>query len=111
MQGDSKSDSSREVFVPLAPDGVTNPHIKVTPPSPDIIIYRLEESFVYPNSSQVNSTLFEYVKENMRRGKDMTNVKAGDRPWNDPGPGRHGTEVGNETKPDLRAIVLDFSAM
>jgi sodium-independent sulfate anion transporter 11 len=109
-----ESEGSREVFVPLKTDGVTNPQIKVDAPSPGIVIYRLEESFLYPNSSLVNGALIDHVKTYTRRGKDMTFVKLADRPWNDPGPGRHGAAADqaiNEIKPVLHAIVLDFSTM
>ncbi|KAI0340647.1 sulfate permease [Trametopsis cervina] len=101
---------SREVFVPLKPkDGIMNPHLKVNPPTPGVIIYRFEESFLYPNSSLVNDAVVDYVKEHTRRGKDMTSVRASDRPWNDPG--RKDEEALNSTKPILRAVVLDFSAV
>ena len=100
----------REVFVPLEPKhGVMNPHLKVYPPAPGVIIYRFEESFLYPNSSLLNDAIVDYVKEHTRRGRDMSNVKASDRPWNDPG--RKDEELMNASKPVLRAIVLDFSAM
>ncbi len=61
----------------------------------------------------MNSSIVNYVKKNTKRGKDMTNVKASDRPWNDPGPRRRtgNEEAENEKKPDLRAIVLDFSTV
>ncbi|EEB93581.1 hypothetical protein MPER_07736, partial [Moniliophthora perniciosa FA553] len=109
------SGEEREVFVPLGKDGVMNPHIKVVPPSPGVLIYRFEESFLYPNCSVFNDVLVDYVKENIRRGKDMSTVKLSDRPWNDPGPGRGGTSASeqeeNEKKPDLHAVVLDFSGV
>ncbi|RDB24002.1 putative sulfate permease C3H7.02 [Hypsizygus marmoreus] len=113
LRGDASDNKEvREVFVPLKANGVTNPHVKITPPSPGVIVYRFEESYLYPNSSLVNSALVDYVKENTRRGKDMTNVKASDRPWNDPGPSRNGgaaDHVENEKRPSLHAVVLDFS--
>jgi hypothetical protein len=103
---------SRDVFIPLARDGITAPHLKIIPPSPGVIIYRFEESYLYPNSSLINSALVDYVKQNMRRGKDMANVKLSDRPWNDPGPRSHDAErTENESRPVLHAIVLDFSAV
>lgn len=115
LQADSQdSKDSREVFVPLNSDGVTNPDIKVEHPSPGIIIYRFEESFLYPNSSWVNGILVDHVKANTRRGKDMTHVKNSDRPWNDPGPSRHGATTDQElniNKPILHAVVLDFSTV
>lgn len=62
-----------------------NPHVKVEAPADGVIIYRLEESITFPNSSSVNSALVDYAKEHTKRGKDMTNVPLSERPWNDPG--------------------------
>jgi len=114
-KGDKKAEplESRDVYIPLTPKAtLMNADIKVSPPSPGVIVYRLEESFVYPNSSRVNSTLVDYVKEHMRRGIDVSKIKLSDRPWNDPGP-RPGQDENAENmkKPILRAIVLDFSSV
>lgn len=106
--------SQRDIFLPLDKGGITHQDLKVVPPSPGVLVYRFEESYLYPNASIVNSVLVDYVKENMRRGRDMTNVKLSDRPWNDPGPGRGGAaqdQTDNEKKPVLHAIVLDFSTV
>jgi solute carrier family 26 (sodium-independent sulfate anion transporter), member 11 len=102
---------SREVFVPLRPrnDGLLNPHMKVCPLAPGVVVYRFEESFLYPNSSLANDAIVDYVKEHTRRGRDMSDVRASDRPWNDPG--RKDGADDNSSKPLLRAVVLDFSAM
>ncbi|THU89361.1 sulfate permease [Dendrothele bispora CBS 962.96] len=109
------STQEREVFLPLTKDGVTNSHIKVVPPSPGVIVYRFEESYLYPNCSNLNIVLVDYVKEHMRRGKDLSTVRLSDRPWNDPGPPRGTTasseQEANLKKPDLHAIVLDFSTI
>ncbi|KAI0340645.1 sulfate permease [Trametopsis cervina] len=103
----------REVYVPLNPKAnLINGAVKVTPPAPGVIVYRFEESFVYPNSSILNSTIVDHVRENMRRGLDIASIKVGDRPWNDPGPRPgHDETAENAKKPDLRAIVLDFSGV
>lgn len=104
---------SREVYVPLNPKAsLMNSSIKITPPAPGVIVYRYEESFLYPNSSLLNTILVDYVKANMRRGRDMSDIKVSDRPWNDPGT-RNGAEeqIENMKKPILRAIVLDFSSV
>lgn len=107
IQGDS---TSREVFVPLKSDsGTTNPHVKVYPPSPGVVVYRFEESFLYPNSSLANDAVVDYIKEHTRRGKDMSGIKSSDRPWNDPG-GKDEANL-NAGKPVIHAIVLDFSAV
>jgi len=88
-----------------------NPYLRVEPPAPGVIIYRFEESFVFPNSSLANSALIDYIKKNTRRGKDMKNAKASERQWNDPGP-RPGAQAEDDShKPLLRAVVLDFSGV
>ncbi|TDL27440.1 sulfate permease [Rickenella mellea] len=114
---DSGEKESREVFVPLTHNtgpSVTHQGIQVTPPVPGVIVYRFEESFLYPNSSILNSAIVDYVKEHTKRGKDISLTRLGDRPWNDPGP-RHGysqAELDHEAgKPLLKAIVLDFSTV
>ncbi|KAF8991829.1 sulfate permease [Cyathus striatus] len=111
VRGDSKE--TREIFLPLTKDGVTDPHVRIVPPSPGVVVYRFEESYLYPNSSLVNSALVDYVKENTRRGKDFSNVKLADRAWNDPGPRRGSADETerNEKLPLLHAIVLDFASV
>lgn len=102
---------TREVFLPLDKN---DSKIQVVPPLPGVIIYRFEESYLYPNCSIFNSTLVDYVKDNMRRGRDLSGVPLSDRPWNDPGPLRgdvNAEQELNAKKPVLRAIVLDFSAI
>ncbi|KAI9566505.1 sulfate transporter family-domain-containing protein [Boletus coccyginus] len=112
---DSRNDrGSREVFLPLRPDGVTNLEVKVEPPAPGVIIYRFEESYLYPNCSAINSVIVDYVKENMRRGIDVGAIQLRDRPWNDAGPvvgGAEAAQAANIAKPKLRVIVLDFSGV
>ncbi|KAG8886508.1 hypothetical protein FRB97_003019 [Tulasnella sp. 331] len=108
----------REVFVPIktfqpAYGKVLNPHIKVELPAPGVVIFRPEESVVYPNSSLLTGGLVDYIKENTRRGKDMSMVSLADRTWNDPGPraGHAALSEAQLAKPILKAIVLDFTAV
>lgn len=105
----------RDVYVPLcSSSGVTNRDVKVEAPPPGIIIYRFEESFLYPNASYINDRLVEHVKKVTRRGKDMSNVSKGDRPWNDPGPKAKDAAAIAErdsVKPLCKAVVLDFAAV
>jgi sodium-independent sulfate anion transporter 11 len=106
--------SERDVYVPLKlDDGVINPNLNVEAPAPGIVIYRFEESFLYPNSSLVNSQIVDYAKENTRRGIDFTHVKLGDRPWNDPGPrrGEHADQAADAHRPLLHAVIFDFSGV
>jgi solute carrier family 26 (sodium-independent sulfate anion transporter), member 11 len=104
---------ARMVFVPLSHNRVINPLIRVDPPPPGLLIYRFEETFLYPNCNLLNREIVDYVKANIRRGKDLRLTPLSDRPWNDPGR-RHGIESeweANLARPVLRAIVLDFSAV
>lgn len=103
---------SRDVYVPLTPDGgVMNPYMNVEPPTPGVIVYRFEESFIYPNASLANGVLVDHIKATTRRGKDMSKVKPSDRPWNDPGPRPGVAAVDDSAKPLLKAVVLDFSGV
>ncbi|KAI0060859.1 sulfate permease [Artomyces pyxidatus] len=105
--------TSRDVFVPLTANDVVNPQVRVEPPSPGVLVYRFEESIIYPNSSVLNGTLVDHVKAHTRRGKDLRTVPLSDRPWNDPGP-RFGAQAEweeNNARPLLHAIVLDFSTV
>ena len=110
-QGQSESES-REVYVPLNPRvTIVNPDLQVIPPAPGVILYRFEESYLYPNSSIANSTLVDHAKQTTRRGRDLTGVSASQRPWNDPGPRKGAVVEDDSHKPLLRAVVLDFSGV
>lgn len=107
-------DTTREVFIPLTSADSKEGGLDVTPPAPGVIVYRYEESVIYPNSSIFNSALVDYVKQHTRRGKDMSGIRQSDRPWNDPGPkpGHEEEEYARDAKkPLLKAIVLDFSSV
>ncbi|KAH8117425.1 high affinity sulfate permease [Phellopilus nigrolimitatus] len=111
------ADAPREIYLPLnSNDGKESivGDIVVRPPEPGVIVYRYEESVLYPNCSLLNTTLVQYVKEHTKRGKDIGSVSLSDRPWNDPGPrrGHEAEELARDaSKPLLKAIVLDFSSM
>lgn len=111
VHANDNSSLARDVFVPLANNHVINPQIRVEPPPPGVLVYRLEETFLYPNCSILNSEIVDYVRANIRRGTDVRLIPLSDRPWNDPG-SRHGADAEweeNQGKPALHAIVLDFS--
>ncbi|KAI0262901.1 high affinity sulfate permease [Gloeopeniophorella convolvens] len=113
VHGQGAGGGMREVYVPLDNNKIVNTQIRVEPPPPGILVYRFEETLLYPNCSVLNSILVDYVKANMRRGKDVRLIPLADRPWNDPGP-RHGAGAEweeNQARPALHAIVLDFSSI
>jgi len=89
-----------------------NPHIKFDPFTSGVFVYRLEESFTYPNCSSINSAIVDYIKEHTRRGKDVSSIRLIDRPWNESAP-RSGIDPAahDTSKPLLHALVLDCSAV
>jgi len=90
---------------------VVNPKIKPESVTPGVLIFRFEESVIYPNVSSVLQDLVDHAKEHTRRGKDQSTVPLHDRPWNDPGPRRgHDAEI-DAAKPLLRAVVFDFASV
>ncbi|WRT66193.1 uncharacterized protein IL334_003146 [Kwoniella shivajii] len=102
----------RDVYLPLCSE--SHQDIPVEAPPPGVVIYRFEESFLYPNASLINDRIVAYVKKHTRRGKDFSGISAGDRPWNDPGPKATVTASTLEEeslKPKLRAVILDFTAV
>ncbi|WWC61694.1 uncharacterized protein I303_104279 [Kwoniella dejecticola CBS 10117] len=102
----------RDVYLPLCSEA--HQDIPVESPPPGVVIYRFEESFLYPNASLINDRIVHYVKANTRRGKDFSGISAGDRPWNDPGPKKNESAAAIEeqqSKPKLRAVILDFTAV
>ncbi|KAI5476103.1 sulfate permease [Pseudohyphozyma bogoriensis] len=112
----------RDVYVPILPDGIRNPLIKVVTPPPGVIIFRFEEALLYPNSSYYSDIILDYAKLHTRSGRDYSLVKPGDRPWNDPGPSRWSKapkvdpgaptpEELEKAKPVLRAVIFDFSGV
>ncbi|GAA5898783.1 SLC26/SulP family anion transporter [Sporobolomyces salmoneus] len=112
----------RDVFVPLKPNGntITNPLVRVEPPPPGIIVFRFEESFLFPNAALYADVVLDYAKHNTRSGA-VFDEKA-DRTWNDPGPhpwlekrrakkASPDAEVFKDERSILRAVVFDFSSV
>ncbi|GAA6012130.1 hypothetical protein JCM10207_005140 [Rhodosporidiobolus poonsookiae] len=113
---------SRDVYVPLNPDGVRNPSVAVDAPPAGVIVVRMEEAMLYPNASRYADQIADYVREITRNGQDFSLTSQGDRPWNDPGPnrfqkkGRFAEQEAlraelNAQKPLLKSLVFDFSGV
>ena len=47
-----------------------NDNVCVQPPPPGIVVYRMSESFIYPNSSAQVEHILDYVKNNFHSSKD-----------------------------------------
>jgi sodium-independent sulfate anion transporter 11 len=143
--GNSNSQSAddfahRDVYVPLDDkDGLRDPSVRVDPPPPGVLIYRFEEAFTYPNASYLADNIIDRVKSETQPHRTLRYKRAGDRPWNDPGPinpylvkfvrtvscgllGRslqHKLDEGvkeatgdvNDDRPHLRALIFDCSSV
>ncbi|KAI5847074.1 sulfate transporter family-domain-containing protein [Morchella snyderi] len=102
--------SSRNVFLPLDHKDGSNPGIEVVSPYPGVFIYRFSEGFVYSNAAHYTEYLVTHIFEVTRPTNPALMPEPGDRPWNDPGP-KKGTVVAADTRPTLKAIILDFSSV
>ena len=102
---------ARDIFLPLNAQDGSNPQIKPEHPHPGIFIYRFSEGFNYPNANHYSDYLLEVIFRETKRTNPFSYGRPGDRPWNDPGP-RKGKEVSTEDhRPNLKAIILDFSSV
>ncbi|GAA5855608.1 hypothetical protein JCM8547_001614 [Rhodosporidiobolus lusitaniae] len=117
---ESNSTKTRDVYLPLNPDGVRRSAIPVEAPPSGVIVFRMEEAFLYVNASRYADQIADYARETTRNGQDYSLTSQGDRPWNDPGPSRFAKRkldqeaakaAENAAKPLLRAVVFDFSGV
>ena len=111
---DEGNESTREVFIPLdlGDEGVLNVKTVVKPPAPWIAIYRLGESFTYPNASSVNMSIMEYFKENARRSPELFEDGKKERLWNE----TNGLDATSEDEREkrrrpIRAVIFDFTSV
>ncbi|KAH3663439.1 hypothetical protein WICMUC_005965 [Wickerhamomyces mucosus] len=101
-------------WVPLT-KSVVNSNIKIKPAPPGVLVYRLNESFTYINSSNQYDTIFDEIRTKTRKGEHPSQITNINRPWNDPGPlrlpWRKATEevIEADTRPLLNILVLDFT--
>lgn len=107
-------ESTREVFIPLdlGDEGVLNLKTVVKPPAPWIVIYRLGESFTYPNASSVNMKIMEYFKENAKRSPQLIEGVRKTRLWNETEDPRGMAEDEREKrKRPIKAVIFDFASV
>ena len=108
------NESTREVFIPLelGDDGLLNMRTVVKPPAPWIVIYRLGESFTYPNASSVNMSIMEYFKENARRSPQLVQSRQKERLWNETNsPDSTRENEREKRRRPIRAVIFDFSSV
>ncbi|KAK9489203.1 sulfate transporter family-domain-containing protein [Lipomyces doorenjongii] len=103
--------SLRSIFLPVKHDDGSNPEIDVRQPYPGIFIYRFSEGFNYPNANHCLDYLVDTIFKETRRSNSESFPRLGDRPWNNPGPGRGQLEPDRSHLPTLKAVILDFSSV
>ncbi|TID17036.1 SulP family sulfate permease [Venturia nashicola] len=103
--------SVRNAFLPIDHHDGSNPAIELEAPYPGIFIYRFSEGYNYPNANHYLDHLVKVIFSETRRTNPASYGRLGDRPWNDPGPGRGKAPVVDDHKPTLKAIILDFSSV
>ena len=111
---DKGNESTREVFVPLdlGDEGILNLKTVVKPPAPWIVIYRLGESFTYPNASSVNLTIMEYFKENAKRGPQLIESGQKTRLWNETSSlGSTGEGEREKRRRPIKAVIFDIASV
>lgn len=101
----------RSIFLPMEHDDGSNPMIDVEQPHPGIFIYRFSEGYNYPNASHYLDYMVNTIFKETRRTNPNSYGRMGDRPWNDPGPRRGKTADIDYNKPNLKAVILDFSSV
>lgn len=102
---------SRNIFLPIDHMDGSNPSIKAEHPYPGVFIYRFSEAFNYPNANHYLDFLTETIFRETQRTNPSSYARPGDRPWNDPGPKPGKEVVAGDTRPVLKAIILDFSSV
>jgi len=101
----------RDIFMPIEHQDGSNPQVEVQAPYPGIFIYRFSEGFNYPNANHYLDHLTDFLLKHTRRTTLDAYGKLGDRPWNDPGPRRGKAINVVDSRPVLRAVILDFSSV
>ncbi|KAJ1327418.1 SULFATE PERMEASE II [Microdochium nivale] len=121
------SSSSRAAFLPLDRHDGSNPAVNVEAPMPGVFIYRFSEGFNYINQAQHMDHLISTITAETNRTCLPVYDHPGDRPWNESIPAQQQSTTAklfteddpksaqqqhdDNSKPTLRAIIFDFSAV
>ncbi|KAI5306720.1 tRNA (guanine-N(7)-)-methyltransferase non-catalytic subunit trm82 [Ascosphaera pollenicola] len=106
-----KCSEYRNIFLPFDHHDGSNPDIHVQEPYPGIFIYRLTEGLNYLNANHLTDNLVATIFQKTRRTVLTAYNRPGDRPWNDPGDRKPKHDEEMASRPTLKAIILDFSAV
>ncbi|EOR04736.1 Sulfate permease 2 [Wallemia ichthyophaga EXF-994] len=102
----------RNIWLPENHQDGSNPLLSVQSPYPGVFVYRFTESFIYANANHYTDEVVDYIKRATRKTHVDVFAKAGDRPWNDPGPRKFNPDtIAEDTRPTLKAIIFDMSSV
>ncbi|CAF2863871.1 unnamed protein product [Rotaria sp. Silwood2] len=104
--------TNRNIYVPLDHSDGTNPTIIPISPGNGIFIYRLNESFLYPNANYYMERLVEQIFRETKPGKINLYGSLGEQPWNLKA-SRHPKkdQRSDDQRPRLHALILDFTGV
>ncbi|CAM2727577.1 unnamed protein product [Rotaria socialis] len=104
--------TTRNIYVPLDHSDGSNPTIIPISPGNGIFIYRLNESFLYPNANHYIELLVEKLFRETKPGKSNCYGSLGEQPWNlktSRHPERDTQK--DDSRPCLHALILDFAGV
>ncbi|CAF2060071.1 unnamed protein product [Rotaria magnacalcarata] len=104
--------TTRNIYVPLDHSDGSNPTIIPISPGNGIFIYRLNESFLYPNANHYIELLVEQIFRETKPGKINPYDSLGEQPWNLK-TSRHPKrdQQKDDSRPCLHALILDFTGV
>ncbi|CAF2820158.1 unnamed protein product [Rotaria sp. Silwood2] len=100
------------IDIPFNHSDGTNPMINPILPGNGIFIYRMYESFLFPNATYYMEKMISQIFREIKAGKTIPYNNLGEQPWNlktsrHPEKEQHP----NDNRPRLHAIILDFTGV
>ncbi|KAG5933726.1 hypothetical protein E4U53_000890 [Claviceps sorghi] len=111
---ESGGSAARNIYLPFDHGDGSNPEVGLKSPYPGVFIYRFSGGLNYPNANSSLDYLASFIISQTKRSGSETLLRAGDRPWSDPGPSKSAKSRANpeaDGLPVLKAIILDFSSV
>jgi sodium-independent sulfate anion transporter 11 len=108
---ESSTPTYRSVFIPTDHGDGSNPSVEAASPYPGVFIYRLTEGFNFPNANNQLEHMTEIIFSATQRTNPNAYARPGDRPWNDPAPRKGKDAEYEESKPTLKAVIIDFASV
>jgi sodium-independent sulfate anion transporter 11 len=104
--------SKRDIYIPIDHSDGTNPMINIISPGNGIFIYRIYESFLYPNAANYMERMVKEIFRETKSGKIIPYKNLGEQPWNLQ-TSRHPEKDHplGDNRPRLHSIILDFTGV